>query len=62
MTLFVLAQLFYISLHVEKNEKGTKIREKKSRKLSVWLFNFQVCDIFGIRKNIQKNQKLPGHF
>ena len=29
MTLFVLAQLLYISLHVEKNEKGTTIRGKK---------------------------------
>ena len=53
---------FSIFLFMLKRTKKGQRSGGKNRKLSVWFFNFQVCDIFDIRKNIQKNQKLPGHF
>jgi len=65
MTFFVLAQHLSISLHVEKNEKGTTIRGKKngkSRKLSVLFFQFKFVAFLVLEKNIQKHQKLLGHF
>jgi len=64
MTLFVLAELLFISLHVEKNIKRDKDQKKKRQiqKTESRFFNLQICDIFGIGKNIQKNQKLLGHF
>ena len=55
MTFFVLAQHLSISLHVEKNEKGTTIRGKKgkSRKLSVLFFQFKFVASLALEKTFR---------
>ena len=56
MTFFVLAQHLSISLHVEKNEKGTTIRGKKngkSRKLSVLFFQFKFVAFLVLEKTFR---------
>ena len=62
MTLFVLAQLLYISLHVEKNAKGTKIREKNPENWVSGFSIFKFVTFLVLEKTFRKNQKLPGHF
>lgn len=59
MTLFVLAQLLYISLHVEKNEKGTKIREKKPENWVSGFPIFKFVTFLVLEKTFRKIRNCP---
>ena len=59
MTLFVLAQLLYISLHVEKNEKGTKIREQNPENWVSGFSIFKFVTFLVLEKTFRKIRNCP---
>jgi hypothetical protein len=55
MTLFVLAQLLYISLHVEKNEKGQRSGKKQIQKTECLVFSiFKFVTFLVLEKTFRK--------